>query len=450
LAQLAPLPVMPPDNRAQLTRAVIASVIGSTIEWYDFFLYGVAAALVFPHVFFPQVDPFTSTLTAFSTYFVGFAARPVGAAIFGHYGDRIGRKATLVTTLLLMGLSTVVIGLLPGYASAGIWAGVGLVFLRILQGIGVGGEWGGAVLVTMEWGSTGRRGLLTCGPQFGLALGLVLANGTIALMSKLAGNGFYDWGWRLPFLASILLVGAGLGIRMGLQETPVFKQLKEDNKLEKTPVKEVLRLHWREVLLTALARTGSQGPYYIFTTYVLVYGTETLGVDRSLILSGVMAASTLSLVTLPLWAALSDKVGRRNMIVTGACVMAIWSFAYFGMLDSRRPVLLIIAIMISLPIHDMQFGPLAAFIAEAFTPRLRYSGASLGYQLSCLTAGGPAPLIALWLMHSFHSSFAIACYMAGSAVITVAATMALPDRTRENTDREYDEPVLKPVLGLGK
>jgi metabolite-proton symporter len=442
LAQLAPAPVVPPDNRAQLTRAVIASVIGSTIEWYDFFLYGVAAALVFPRVFFPQSDPYTSTLIAFSTYFVGFAARPVGAAIFGHYGDRIGRKATLVTTLLMMGLSTVVIGLLPGYATAGIWAGVGLVFLRILQGIGVGGEWGGAVLVTMEWGSTGKRGLLTSGPQFGLALGLVLANGTIALMSKLAGNGFYEWGWRLPFLASILLVAAGLGIRMGLEETPVFKRLKADNKLEKTPVKEVLRLHWREVLLTALARTGSQGPYYIFTTYVLVYGTETLGVDRSLILSGVMAASTLSLVTLPLWAALSDRVGRRTMIVTGACLMGVWSFAYFGMLDSRQPVLLILAIMISLPIHDMQFGPLAAFIAEAFTPRLRYSGASLGYQLSCLTAGGPAPLVALWLMHRFHSSLAIACYMAGSAVITVAATMALPDRTRENTDREYDEPLL--------
>ena len=258
------------DRSQQLRRAVIASVLGSTIEWYDFFLYGVAAALVFPRVFFPQADAFTSTLTAFSTYFVGFAARPLGAAIFGHFGDRIGRKATLVITLLLMGLSTVAIGLLPGYASLGIWGGVGLVLLRTLQGIGVGGEWGGAVLVTMEQGATkGKRGLLTSGPQFGVAFGLVLANGAVALMTKLSGAGFYDWGWRLPFMASLVLVAAGLMIRLGLEETPVFAGLQQHDKVERAPVKAVLQRHWREVLLTALMRTGSQGPYYIFTTYVL-------------------------------------------------------------------------------------------------------------------------------------------------------------------------------------
>ncbi|MDB5100211.1 MAG: transporter [Cyanobacteria bacterium RYN_339] len=438
LAAVVPPPA--PDRSAQLRRAVIASVIGSTIEWYDFFLYGVAAALVFPKVFFPTVDPFVSTLTAFSTYFVGFAARPLGAAIFGHFGDRIGRKATLVTTLLLMGLSTVAIGLLPGYATLGIWAGVILVVLRTLQGIGVGGEWGGAVLVTMEWGSSsGKRGLLTSGPQFGVALGLVLANGAVAMMNNLAGPGFLEWGWRLPFLASVALIGAGLWIRLGLEETPVFAQLKASDKLEKTPVKEVLRLHWREVLLTALARTGSQGPYYIFTTYVLVYGTEVLKADRALLLSGVMAASMMSMVTLPLWAMLSDKVGRRNMILAGAAAMALWGFAYFTLLDTRLPAVMMVAVMLSLPIHDMQFGPLSAFIAESFTPRLRYSGASLGYQLSCLTAGGPAPLIALYLMHRTHSSTAIACYIGVSALITIVAVLLLPDRTHQDCDREYDE-----------
>jgi metabolite-proton symporter len=430
-----------PDRQTQLRRAVIASVVGSVIEWYDFFLYGVAAALVFPRVFFPESDPFTSQLTAFATYFVGFAARPLGAAIFGHFGDRIGRKATLVTTLLLMGLSTVAIGLLPGYATLGIWAGVLLVVMRTLQGIGVGGEWGGAVLVTMEWGSKGRRGLLTSGPQFGVALGLVLANGAVAVMNATTGPAFLDWGWRVPFLLSFVLVFAGLWIRLGIEETPVFKQLAENQQLERTPVLEVLKRHWREVILTALVRTGSQGPYYIFTTYVLVYGTKVLGQDKALLLSGVMAASTLSMVTLPLWATLSDKIGRRTMVIAGAVTMACWGFAYFGLLDSRVPWVMMVAVMISLPIHDMQFGPLAAFIAESFTPRLRYSGASLGYQLSCITAGGPAPLIALWLMEKTDSSTAIAGYIAASALVTIGATLMLPDRTHQDTDHEYDAQV---------
>jgi metabolite-proton symporter len=440
LGLAATVPPSTPDRRAQLRRAVIASVVGSVIEWYDFFLYGVAAALVFPKVFFPTADPFVSTLTAFSTYFVGFAARPLGAAIFGHFGDRIGRKATLVTTLLLMGLSTVAIGLLPGYAAIGIWAGVGLTLLRTLQGIGVGGEWGGAVLVTMEWGgSSGKRGLLTSGPQFGVALGLVLANAMIAAMSALSGPAFLDWGWRIPFLLSIALVGAGLWIRLGLEETPVFSELKANQKIEKTPVIEVWRRHWREILLTALVRTGSQGPYYIFTTYVLVYGTEVLHADRALLLNGVMIASSLSMVTLPLWAMVSDKIGRRNMILAGAVAMAIFGFCYFPALDTRLAWVMVATVAISLPIHDMQFGPLAAFIAEAFTPRLRYSGASLGYQLSCITAGGPAPLVALWLMHRFHSPMAISGYIAASALVTIAATLALPDRTHQECDREYDE-----------
>lgn len=440
MAQPAPTPVAMPDRRVQLRRAVIASVIGSTIEWYDFFLYGVAAALVFPRVFFPTTDPFISVLTAFSTYFVGFAARPLGAAIFGHFGDRIGRKATLVTTLLLMGLSTVAIGLLPGYATVGVAAGILLTLLRTLQGIGVGGEWGGAVLVTMEWGgANSKRGFLTSGAQFGVAFGLVLANALVAMMGRIAGPDFYQWGWRIPFLLSAVLVAAGLWIRLGLEETPVFAELKQSDRVERAPVKEVLRKNWREVLLTALMRTGSQGPYYIFTTFVLVYGTDVLGADRGLLLNGVMAASTLSMVSLPGWAWLSDRIGRRNMVLLGAVSMAVWGFVYFGMLDSRAPVLIMVAMMFSLPIHDMQFGPLAAFIAEAFTPRLRYSGASLGYQLSCLTAGGPAPLVALWLMHRWHSSLAIAIYIAVSAVITIVATLLLPDRTHEDTDREYDE-----------
>lgn len=431
-------PTQSPD-RAMVVKAVTASAVGTAIEWYDFFLYGVAAALVFPQLFFPQSDPFTGVLLAFSTYFVGFVARPVGAAIFGHYGDRIGRKATLVATLLLMGAATFAIGLMPTYATIGVWGGVALTVLRVIQGIGVGGEWGGSVLMSLEWGEGGKRGFLASWPQFGAPLGMLLANGAVAAMSAISGPAFLDWGWRVPFLASALLIGVGLYIRLGVMETPVFARMAAEKRVESAPVTVVLRRHWREIALTAFVRSGQQAPFYIFTTFVLVYGTQALGLPRGTILQDVMVASAVALFTVPLWGWVSDVIGRRRMTMIGAAVMVVWIFAYFAMLDSRQPWLVFGAIALSLAVHDMQYGPQAAFIAEAFPAHLRYSGASLGYQLASLTAGGPAPMIALWLYESTKSSWPIAVYVALCAIISLVAAAYLPDRSQETLDPHLEE-----------
>jgi metabolite-proton symporter len=429
--------VLETENRQrQLRRTVVASAVGTSIEWYDFFLYGVAAALVFPHKFFPDSDPYTGTLLAFSTYFVGFAARPVGAAIFGHVGDRVGRKASLIATLLLMGISTAVVGVVPGYDRIGVWGAVLLTIARAAQGIGVGGEWGGAVLMSAEWGDRRRRGLLTSWTQFGAPAGMVLANGTLALMMYLSGAAFTAWGWRVPFLLSLVLVLVGLYIRVGILETPIFARLRAEGRIERQPVFEVLRQHWREVALTALVRTGQQTPFYIFTTYILTYATRTLNVSQSTVLDFVMLQALLSLVTIPLCGHLSDLIGRRRMTAIGCLVMIAWPFAYFRLLDSGRLGLIFFAILISLPLQDMQYGPQAALIAESFPDRLRYSGASLGYQLASITAGGPAPLVALWLFRTFGTSTAVAVYVSLTAIISLIALAGLPDRSP--SDMETD------------
>ncbi|MEB3198549.1 MAG: MFS transporter [Candidatus Sericytochromatia bacterium] len=422
----SPAPASSP-RRAQ-RQAVVAAAVGSAIEWYDFFLYGVAAALVFPKVFFPASDPYTGVLLAFSTYFVGFLARPIGAAVFGHWGDRIGRKATLVATLVLMGLSTVAIGLVPTHASLGVWAGALLVVLRLLQGIGVGGEWGGAVLLAMEWADDSRRGLMASWPQFGVAVGLVLANAALAFAAWWSGDQFLTWGWRVPFLLSVGLIGVGFWIRLGIQESPEFLRLQAQGQLEAQPVRTVLREHGREVLLTALARSGQQAPFYVFTAFVLDYGTRILGQERQLMLNLVMLASCLMLVSVPFWAHLSDRIGRRRMMLLGSAAMVPFSFLYFGLLDTRDAGWMALAIAVSLPVHDMQYGPQAAFIAESFPTHLRYSGASLGYQLASITSGGPAPLLALWLFEATRSSVAIAAFMALFAAVGFLAILLLrPD-----------------------
>ena len=420
----------PAAPQGQLVKAVVASTVGTAIEWYDFFLYGVAAALVFPQLFFPTSDPYTGTLLAFSTYFVGFAARPIGAAIFGHYGDRIGRKATLVATLLLMGVATMAIGLAPTYAQVGPFGGILLVILRGVQGIGVGGEWGGSVLLAIEWGGRGRRGLIGSWPQFGVPVGLLLAYGAIAAMNRLAPDAFLSWGWRVPFLASGALIVVGLWIRLGILETPVFARLAKERKVARYPVAEVLKNHGREVALTALIRTGQQSAFYIFTVYVLDYGTKALGFTRGEILRDVLIAASISLVTIPLFGHLSDVLGRRRTYLLGSAVLGAFAFPYFWLLDSGTPLLVGLGIALSVPLHDLMYAPLAAFTAESFPPHVRYSGASLGYQLASITAGGPAPLIALWLYKHYGTSSAIALYIVLAAAISfVTAWMLRPDNT---------------------
>ena len=425
--------------RRQLSRAVVASTIGTSIEWYDFFLYGSAAALVFPKVFFPSSDPLAGTLISFGTYAVGFAARPVGAIFFGHFGDRIGRKATLIATLLTMGLATAIVGIVPGYTTIGIWGGILLTLLRVLQGIGVGGEWGGSVLIAMEWGSVRRRGLVASWPQLGVPIGLILGNGALLVFSNLSGSGFLSWGWRIPFLLSLVLLAIGLYIRLGISETPAFRQLLRANRIESQPVVEVVRRSWREIVLSMFVRLSEQAPFYVFTAFVLTYGVKTLKLSNNFMLVSVFLAACLSLLTIPLAGHLSDRFGRRLVYGIGVVLVAVIAFPYFAMLDTRIAGLVLVAVVLSLIPHDLQYGPQASLIAENFTGRLRYSGASIGYQLASVIAGGPAPLIATALLAGFHSSIPIAIYVVGCAVVSLVALALIPNRSTADHNVEYDE-----------
>jgi metabolite-proton symporter len=430
----------PSEHLIQLRRAVIASTVGTAIEWYDFFLYSTVTGLVFAKLFFPHSDPWVGTLEAFAIYAVGFVARPIGAAIFGHYGDRIGRKSTLIATLLLMGLATAAVAAVPTYETIGIWGAVILTVLRFLQGVGVGGEWGGSVLMSMEWARNDRsRGLIASWPQFGVPCGLFLANLAVLAFSQMSGEQFLAWGWRIPFALSLVLVGVGLYIRLGILETPVFAKLLAERKVDRTPMLTVIKHYPKEILLSAFARMAEQAPFYIFTAFIFSYGIETLHLSRNFLLTAVLSASVLSFVSIPLFGHLSDRIGRKNMYMIGAAVTGIFGFIYFAMLNTAQEPIIFVAIILSLIPHDMMYGPQAALIAECFTGRLRYSGCSLGYQLASVIAGGPAPLIATYLYGSFHSAASIAVYIAICAVISLVATALMTDYTGRdiNADDAY-------------
>ncbi len=425
------------EHRRQLRRAVLAGTIGTAIEWYDFFLYSTVTGLVFARLYFPRADPLTGTLEAFGVYAVGFLARPIGAAIFGHYGDRLGRKAALVATLLLMGIATSLVALVPGYNQIGIWGGIILTVLRFIQGIGVGGEWGGSVLLTMEWAQSNRhRGFITSWPQFGVPAGLFLANLAVLTASAISGEHFLTWGWRAPFLFSVVLVALGLYIRLGIEETPVFRRVAAERRVERAPVLEVLRRQPREIILTALCRMAEQAPFYLFTAFVFAYGAGVLHLDREFLLLAVLAGAMLSFVTIPLFGHLSDRFGRKRIYMFGAALTGIYGFIYFALLDTRSPWLAAVAIVLSLAPHDMMYGPQAALIAESFAGRVRYSGASLGYQLSSLVAGGPAPLIASWLLSRYHSATPVAIFVFICSVISLIATAMLKEYSNKDA---YDD-----------
>jgi metabolite-proton symporter len=430
------------QHRRQVRKAAVASLVGAAIEWYDFFLYGTAAALVFPRLFFPKSDPYIGTLETFATFFMGFAARPVGAAIFGHYGDRLGRKATLVLTLSLMGAATALIGLLPTYSTLGTSAAILLVVLRVLQGVGVGGEWGGSVLLAMEWGDPRRRGLMASWAQVGVPAGLLLSNGVLAATLSLTGEEqFLAWGWRVPFLASVLLIVAGLYIRLSILETPTFRRLVAEKQVARQPVLEVVRSNGREILLSAFLRMSEQAPFYLFTAFFLSYATQHLHLSRQFAVTVTTVAAAVSLVGVPFWGHLSDVVGRKRMYICGILATLAFAFPYFALLETAQPALIILAAVVALQAHDMQYGPQAAFIAESFAGRLRYSGASLGYQLASLVAGGPAPLIAAYLLHQFGSGYAVAAYIVACCLIGLVAAALLEDRTGHDVDTEQNGPV---------
>jgi MFS family permease len=344
----------------------------------------------------------------------------------------------LIATLMLMGLATFAVALVPTYESIGIWGAVILTVLRFIQGVGVGGEWGGSVLMSMEWARTDRsRGFIASWPQFGVPCGLFLANLAVLAFSHMSGEEFLAWGWRIPFAVSIILVGVGLYIRMGILETPVFAKLLAERKIDRTPMLTVIKRHPREILLSAFARMAEQAPFYIFTAFIFSYGTETLHVSRDFLLTAVLSASVLSFVSIPLFGHLSDHIGRKKMYMIGAAATGVFGFVYFAMLNTGSEAIIFLAVIISLVPHDMLYGPQAALIAESFTGRLRYSGASLGYQLASVIAGGPAPLIAAWLFGTYNSAYAIAIYIAVCAVITLAATAMMTDYTGKDISGEY-------------
>ncbi len=412
---------------AHQRRAVIASTVGTTIEWYDFFLYGTAAALIFPKLFFPGSSDFAGVLASFSTLFVGFAARPVGAAIFGHYGDRVGRKATLVTTLVLMGVATFLIGCLPPYSSIGVFAPILLVLLRIAQGIGVGGEWGGSVLLAMEWGSKKRRGLMASYPQLGVPIGLLLSTAMIKWMTAIMSPAQFDsWGWRIPFLLSAVLIVIGLYVRLRVMESPAFQEVKETQAVVKQPFVEVLKSHPMEIITSAFIRMAEQAPFYIFITFVLTYGTKVVGMNRGDLLNDTLVAAACGFVTVPLFGYLSDVLGRRLVYGVGIAAVALYAFPYFGFLNTKSSGLALLAIVVSLIFHDMMYGPQAALIAESFGTNLRYSGAGIGYQLASVIAGGPAPLIAAAILEKTGSSTGISWYIIGCCVVSAVALVLMP------------------------
>jgi metabolite-proton symporter len=422
---------MAETGHTPLRRVVMASLIGTTVEWYDFFLYGSAAALVFNKLFFPEFDPLTGTLLAFATYALGFVARPVGGVVFGHFGDRIGRKRLLMLSLVMMGLATVLIGVLPTYAQIGVWAPIALIALRLVQGFAVGGEWGGAVLMAAEHGDTARRGFWASWPQAGVPAGNLLAAAVLAIMAAIQTEAdFLAWGWRVPFILSALLVIVGWYIRNRVAESPMFeKELDEAEAPPKVPALEVLRERPKALVLGAGLRVGENISYYILTVFSLTYLVDVSKESRGLALNALLIGAAVQFFAIPLFALLSDKIGRRPVYALGAFGLAAWCFVMFGLLGSGNNASIILALVVGLVLHGAMYGPQAAFITELFPTRIRYSGVSLAYQLTSIVAGSLAPIIALWLYKEYGSATPVAIYVGVACVISgVSALLARETR----------------------
>ena len=414
-------------QRTPLLRVVMASLVGTTIEWYDFFLYGSAAALVFNKLFFPEYDPLVGTMLAFATYAVGFVARPLGGIVFGHFGDRIGRKKLLMWSLILMGVATALIGLLPTYAQIGVWAPVALIVLRLVQGFAVGGEWGGAVLMAAEHGDAARRGFWASWPQAGVAAGSLLSAGVLALMAGIQSEtDFIAWGWRVPFLLSVLLVVVGWYIRNRVSESPMFEAELEVAEIPpKLPALDVIRERPLAILLGSGLRVGENISYYILTVFSLTYLVDVAAETRSTALNALLIAASVQFFAIPLLARLSDRIGRRPVYALGAFGLAAFIFLFFGMLASGEPTTIVAAIVVGLVLHSAMYGPQAAFITELFPTRIRYSGVSIAYQLTSIVAGSLAPIIALWLYTKYDSAVPVAMYVGAACVISgVSALLA--------------------------
>lgn len=432
-----------------IARIISASLIGTTIEWYDFFLYGSAAALVFNTLFFPDSDPLVGTLLSFLTYAVGFAARPLGGVVFGHYGDKIGRKKLLVLSLMMMGGATFAMGLLPTHATLGVGAPILLTVLRLIQGFALGGEWGGAVLIVSEHGDDKNRGFWASWPQAGAPGGNLLATGVLALLAAIQSDeAFLAWGWRIPFLLSGVLVIIGLWIRVSVSESPLFLEAQAraeaaaasgEAAKEEAPVVEVFRHNWRGVLTAIGTRLGENVSYYILTAFVLVYVTVHLELPKSTALNAVLIGSAVHFVTIPLWGALSDRIGRRPVTLIGSVGMAAWAFAFFALVDSKSFTVITLAVTVGLLLHGAMYGPQAAFISEMFDTKVRYSGASMGSQLASIIGGALAPIIAVELLKDFDSATPVALYVCVTVVITTL-TVLVAKETRGRSLAEKGAP----------
>lgn len=417
-------PATAPLEAVDVRRVVLASFVGTMIEWYDFFIYGTAAALVFDRLFFPAEDPFVSQMAAYGSFAIGFFARPVGGVVFGHFGDRVGRKAMLVTTLMMMGVATALIGLLPTYQSIGIAAPVVLVLLRLVQGFGVGGEWGGAVLMAVEHGHGGRRGLYGSVVQMGVPAGLLLAAGVFAIFSSVREDAFLSWGWRMPFLLGIALLGVGMFIRVRVMESPLFTQVRRQQSVSPLPILDVIRHYPANVVLAMGARFAENASFYIFSVFVLSYATEQLQISRNIVLAGVWIAAAVQMAAIPTFGLLSDHVGRRPVYLLGAVCVGALAFPFFWLIETQTAVLVWLAIVIGMVAHAAMYGPQAAFFSELFGTSVRYSGASIGYQLASPFAGGLAPLIATALLKwSAGATWTVSVYVIATAALTIASVL---------------------------
>ena len=419
-----------------IRKVVVASFIGTTIEWYDYFIYGTAAALVFPQLFFPDFSPLAGTLASFATFAVGFAARPLGGVIFGHYGDKIGRKAMLVTTLLIMGIATFLVGCLPTFEQLGIWAPILLVALRLVQGLGLGGEWGGAVLMAVEHSPDDQRGLNGSWPQMGVPAGLVLGTGVFAAVSAISGDAFEVWGWRVPFLLSIILIGVGLFIRLSIYESPAFSRVRESGTEARMPIVDVLRTYPRNVLLGVGSRIGIDAAFYILAVYSLTHISTNLGLSPNVGLLAVSIAALVEIFTIPAFASLSDRVGRRPLLIGGAALLGLWTFPFFWLLNTKSTLLIILAVIVGLSVaHAAVYGTQASFYAELFGTRVRYSGASFSYQISGIFGGALAPLIATALFPA-GGTILISVYVAAVCALSILCYFLAAETYRKDIYEE--------------
>ncbi|GLB59178.1 MFS transporter [Cytobacillus sp. NCCP-133] len=414
-------------------RVLIASLVGSSIEWFDYFLYGTMAALVFNQLFFVNEDPTVGLLLAYASFALSFFIRPFGGIIFSHIGDRIGRKKTLVLTLSLMGAATIAMGILPTYQAIGVAAPIILITLRLIQGLGIGGEWGGALLLATEYAPPERRGFFGSIPQMGVTIGMVIGTLALWIMSLLPEQQFMTWGWRVPFILSALLVIFGLWIRKGIDETPEFKKVKEKGEIPKLPIADTLRYYWKEVLITIGAKVVETAPFYIFSTFIVSYGTSTLGFSRSAVLGAVMVSTVITTILIPIMGSLSDRVGRKKMYIVGTLAMMAFAFPYFWMIHQGSVLMLVVATIIGLGII---WAPITAVLgtmfSEIFDAKVRYTGVSLGYQIGAAVAGGTAPLVATALLASFDNSYVpVALYIMFTALVSLIAIWAVKSRVEQ-------------------